>query len=433
MRGGTIPSVGDFVLLKGVVLVDLSADVVVVGGGIAGAAVAKAAAEAGMRVTVLERQTTYRDKVRGEFVAPWGVVEARRLGLEDVLIAAGGTWTTHLIGYDETVSPADAAASPVPLGGFVPEVPGALAVGHPQACQAIADAAAAAGAVIVRGVGEVTVTPGARPAVRYEFDDVDYELTCRLVVGADGRASSVRRQLGYALHQSEVCTMGGGILVDGLDPLPPGAFTIGTAGDLHFYVSPRAGGQVRLYLCFSVSQRGRFSGPDRMQEVLDSFRLSCLPPGEAIATATPAGPAKFYPWNDSWTDTLCAPGVVLIGDAAGWNDPVIGQGLSIALRDARAVADVLRGGEDWTPAAFDAYGTERAERMRRLRICAEIHTAMYCTFSQDGRQRRLALNQAIPHDPLAAAAIIVPFLAGPEVAPAQAFDPENIKRILSFA
>lgn len=130
---------------------DLSADVVVVGGGIAGAAVAKAAAEAGLRVTVLERQTTYRDKVRGEFVAPWGMVEARRLGLEDVLMAAGGTWTTHLIGYDETVSPADAAASPVPLGGFVPEVPGALAVGHPQACQAIADAAVAARSVIVRG------------------------------------------------------------------------------------------------------------------------------------------------------------------------------------------------------------------------------------------------------------------------------------------
>ena len=68
-------------------------------------------------------------------------------------MAAGGTWTTHLIGYDETVSPADVAASPVPLGGFSYRMRcrGALAVGHPQACQAIADAAAAAGAVIVGG------------------------------------------------------------------------------------------------------------------------------------------------------------------------------------------------------------------------------------------------------------------------------------------
>jgi hypothetical protein len=45
-----------------------------------------------------------------------------------------------------------------------------------------------------------------------------------------------------------------------------------------------------------------------VHEVLESFRLSCLPPGEAIAAAAPAGPATFYPWNDSWMDTLCAPG-----------------------------------------------------------------------------------------------------------------------------
>jgi 2-polyprenyl-6-methoxyphenol hydroxylase-like FAD-dependent oxidoreductase len=246
---------------------------------------------------------TYRDKVRGEVLSTWGVVEARRLGVENVLMAAGGTWTTHLIPYDETTSPADAAASPVSTADFKPEVPGALSVGHPQACQAIANAAAAAGAVIVRGVGEVTVTPGARPIVRYELDDVEYEVPCRLVVGADGRASGVRRQLGYSLHQSEVLTMGGGILVDGLDPLPPGGCAAGTEGDLHFFVFPRSGGQVRLYLNFSVSQRGRFSGGGRVREVLDSFRLSCLPAGESIAAAVPAGPATFYPWNDSWTDT----------------------------------------------------------------------------------------------------------------------------------
>jgi 2-polyprenyl-6-methoxyphenol hydroxylase-like FAD-dependent oxidoreductase len=125
--------------------------------------------------------------------------------------------------------------------------------------------------------------------------------------------------------------------------------------------------------------------------------------------------------------------VVLIGDAAGWNDPIIGQGLAIALRDARTVAEVLRDEEDWTPVAFDAYKTERAERMRRLRICAELNTAMSCTFSEEGRQRRRAINQAIPDDPLVAGATVLPVFAGPDDVPAEAFEPENIERILAMA
>jgi 2-polyprenyl-6-methoxyphenol hydroxylase-like FAD-dependent oxidoreductase len=209
--------------------------------------------------------------------------------------------------------------------------------------------------------------------------------------------------------------------------------SVGTEGDLHYFVFPRAGGEVRLYLNFAISQRGRFSGPDRVREVLDSFRLSCLPIGESIAAAAPAGLAKFYPWNDSWTDTPGAPGVVLIGDAAGWNDPIIGQGLAISLRDARTVADVLRAGDGWTPVAFDAYRTERAERMRRLRICAELTTAMTCTFSEAGRQRRRAINQSLPDDPLVVAAIFLPLFVAHEDTPAEAFEPENIKRILSMA
>ena len=147
----------------------------------------------------------------------------------------------------------------------------------------------------------------------------------------------------------------------------------------------------------------------------------------------PAGPATFYPWNDSWTDTPSAPGVVLIGDAAGWNDPIIGQGLGIALRDARMVADVLGAGDDWSPVAFEAYEMERAERMRRLRICAELNTALSCTFSEEGRQRRRAWTQAFPNDPLVAAATVLPVFTGPDDAPAEAFEPENIKRILSLA
>lgn len=54
-------------------------DVIVVGGGIAGNALATVLARAGKAVLVLERSSAYQDRVRGEYVQPWGVAEARRL------------------------------------------------------------------------------------------------------------------------------------------------------------------------------------------------------------------------------------------------------------------------------------------------------------------------------------------------------------------
>ena len=66
-------------------------DVVVVGGGIAGASIATVLARGGAEVLLLERQHGYRDRVRGEYMAPWGVLEARALGLEDVIRSTHAT------------------------------------------------------------------------------------------------------------------------------------------------------------------------------------------------------------------------------------------------------------------------------------------------------------------------------------------------------
>ena len=65
------------------------ADVVVVGGGIGGASLAFALARAGLGVTVLEACEEYQDRVRGEVMHAWGVKEARDLGVEEVMLAAG--------------------------------------------------------------------------------------------------------------------------------------------------------------------------------------------------------------------------------------------------------------------------------------------------------------------------------------------------------
>ena len=81
-------------------------DAVIVGAGIAGSALAIALARSGHSVTVLEKSTVHVDRVRGEFIVPWGVAEAKALGILDVLENAGANYTVRQIPYGEDFSPA---------------------------------------------------------------------------------------------------------------------------------------------------------------------------------------------------------------------------------------------------------------------------------------------------------------------------------------
>src|SRR5688500_6532184 len=110
-------------------------DVVVVGAGIAGGAMATVLARAGVDVLLLERETAYRDRVRGETMFPWGVAELERLDLTDVLLDAGGGFARELYEYDELSEPE--TSTPIPLHAMVHDVEGALNVGHPESCRAL--------------------------------------------------------------------------------------------------------------------------------------------------------------------------------------------------------------------------------------------------------------------------------------------------------
>jgi 2-polyprenyl-6-methoxyphenol hydroxylase-like FAD-dependent oxidoreductase len=410
---------------------DVTVDVSIVGGGIAGAALATVLAREGYEVLLLERQTIYRDKVRGEFLSCWGVAEMLALDLEKPFLDAGGHYVRRFVPYDEVIEPGLAEANAVPLNRLLPGVPGCLDVGHPQACETLARAATDAGATVLRGVGDVEVVPGEPPMVRYELDDLVTTVSAGLVVGADGRTSSVRRQLKLTLHETRIRSLLGGMLVDGLEAWPADQMSLGTEGDVFYFVFPRANGRARLYLLHDVAQRGRFAGPDRHDAFLDAFRFRCLPDADIFRAARPAGPCAFYPMNDTWTDGPCAPGVVLIGDAAGWNDPIIGQGLSIALRDVRLVAEIIRAGHDRSVAAFTPYVQERRERMRRLRIAAEVQTALAATFTPEGAARRKAFNAVFRTDPVLGGPRMAAHL-GPDNVPAEAFGLDNVARILAM-
>jgi 2-polyprenyl-6-methoxyphenol hydroxylase-like FAD-dependent oxidoreductase len=403
-------------------------DVVIIGGGIAGNALATVLARAGKAVLVLERSAVHRDRVRGELFQPWGVAEARRLGLYETLIRAGGTHHSRAVPYDETMAPAEAEAAAVALDKVLPDVPGSLGVGHPAACQALSTAAATVGARVLCDITAANVEFGSAPMVRYQLNRAEHVAKCRLLVGADGRDSAVRRQARIPLHATEPRLMGAGLLIEDPGRWPKDQVAIGTEGDLVFFVLPQGAERMRLYLLYSIDQRRRFAGPTARQAFLDSFPFACLPESECIARATPAGPCAAYPMNDTWTDRPVGDGLALIGDAAGYSDPNIAQGLSIAMRDVRILSELLLASEDWSPNALTSYTEERRERMRRLRFCNAVATTLRGDFGREGRERRRRAQRLMQAEP-ALGLWRRAYLAGPESVPASAFDASVYDRL----
>jgi 2-polyprenyl-6-methoxyphenol hydroxylase-like FAD-dependent oxidoreductase len=125
-------------------------------------------------------------------------------------------------------------------------------------------------------------------------------------------------------------------------------------------------------------------------------------------------------------------GGVLIGDAAGWTDPLSGCGLSSAYRDARVVSEILLASNDWAPAAFAPYAAERGERLRRLRFITEIESTLICDFEDRGRARRRQYFNRLPSEPKLLAHLVAN-LAGPESQPAEVYTPAHRAYVLGEA
>jgi 2-polyprenyl-6-methoxyphenol hydroxylase-like FAD-dependent oxidoreductase len=297
-------------------------------------------------------------------------------------------------------------------------------------CNLLNAAATAAGATILRGVSNARVTPGNPPGVEFHHDGATHTLRPRLVVGADGRHGKTAEQIGALLQQDAPHHRFSGLLVDGVPQWRDDTQFISTEGDVNVLGFPQGNGRIRLYIGFPFEQKTRLAGPQGPQRFLDAFRLKSIPCGDAIAAGRPIGPCLVYPNNDTWIDAPYADGVVLIGDAAGRNDPITGQGLSITHRDVRIVRDILLSSSDWTPAAFVPYGVERKERMRRLRISARITAIVESEFDAAARARRArvaARRQALAPESFACATPLI----GPDVLPPEAYSDETVAALLA--
>jgi 2-polyprenyl-6-methoxyphenol hydroxylase-like FAD-dependent oxidoreductase len=310
----------------------------------------------------------------------------------------------------------------IPMNLMVSDIAGSLNLRHPDACQALLDAAASAGATVVRGVAGVEVAAGSSPSVRYAVNGTSAELRPSLVVGADGRRSVTRRELGIVLERQPETSYIAGLLLDGLGGVPDDHDVLIGEGDRFFLLFHQGGGRARAYVCSGLSGQHRFAGLDGTARFLAACAVSGYPWSEQVVAATPAGPCATYPGDDTWCAEPFVDGAVLIGDAAGHNDPIIGQGLSIAMRDARAVRDLVLDGAR-TADAFAAYGTERLARMARLRFAADVLAATHAEDADNRDARRRYVNDRMARMEAPVFPLLLGLFAGPETIGDELLDP----------
>ena len=358
-------------------------DIVTVGGGLAGAALAKAMAEQGARVLILERERDFRDRVRGEGMHPWGVAEARELGIYDDILQSCGfsvpRWRDNfgtLPKHDRDLT----RSSP----HRVPE----LCFSHPEMQEVVLTAAERAGAEAWRGARVTEVVPGNPAAVQVERNGHEEVIRTRLVVGADGRNSRTRAWGGFKVDRDPLRVYISGLLLHGVQMPEDAVFSVNDppAGEGAF-MFPIGKDRFRAYYCFHHDTgRRRLSGSGDVGE----FLAACVragTPAEWFEGAEPAGPLATFEASDHWVDHPYEGGVALIGDAAATSDPSWGTGLSLVLRGVRLLRDNLVTTDDWD-AAGHAYAEQNHEVYSDVHRLGSWMTDMFYEIGPEADARR---------------------------------------------
>ena len=339
-------------------------DIIVVGGGLAGSSLAVAMAKHGAKVLVLEQESRFRDRIRGEFLCSWGTAEVQALGLLETFRNSSGR---EIPWVDMGTGPRDLLAT------TKPQLPG-FSYSHPQLQQGLIEAAQKAGAEVRRGVCVQKIEPGEAPVVECQANGSPERITARLVVAADGRNSAARRWAGFTSQRDDHPFLIAGVLLEGASFRPDlCAFVFNPDAGTITGTIPQTGGFTRAYFAYPLAAGYRVQGKEKLSLLLAESVKSTPFLAEAYVNARDVGPLASFDTSDSWVDHPYKNGVALIGDAAATSDPCFGQGMSLLMRDVRVLRDSLIANSDWDRAghlyaeAHDSYfhPCHRACRMLR--------------------------------------------------------------------
>jgi flavin-dependent dehydrogenase len=319
-------------------------DVLVIGAGPAGSTAARALARAGVSVCLVDRATFPRQKLCGDTLNP-GALSILSPGTRTA-VEARCLRTTGMI-----VTGPGGARIDAP---YPPDVYG-VAITRRDLDTALVDAAVEAGARFEPGVrvrGPV-VAKGVVIGVRTDRG----ELRGRVVIGAEGRQATLAAALGLARFAPSPKRWAFGAYFEGLSGVT-------ARGEMHVRsgeyvgIAPLPGGIANVCVVREITRVGRrgdfpesgtrAGGPDPIARAVSSYpdlreRFAAARRVSAVATLGPMA-----------IDVRASgcPGLLLAGDAAGFIDPITGDGLRFALRGgelaaAAALTELRTGRPTW--------------------------------------------------------------------------------------
>jgi 2-polyprenyl-6-methoxyphenol hydroxylase-like FAD-dependent oxidoreductase len=311
-------------------------DLIVVGARVAGSSTALLAARAGLRVLVVDRAAFGSDTLSTHQVQLPGVARLRRWGLLDAVIASGAP-PARRVRFD---------AGPVVVEGRYPAFEGVDAVYSPRRTildALLLDAARAAGAEVRErfAVEELTAEGGRVTGIRGRSKGGPAVTErARLVVGADGKHSMVARTVGAAAyHELPVRSMGCYTYWEGL-PLQGGEVYAREARAIGAW--PTNDGLTMTHVAWPVAEFAAFRA-----DVEGGFLRTLDLAGDLGRRARAARRAERFrasPDPPNRFRRAHGPGWALVGDAGLVMDPITGQGIGDALRDAELLAGAVQAG-----------------------------------------------------------------------------------------
>jgi 2-polyprenyl-6-methoxyphenol hydroxylase-like FAD-dependent oxidoreductase len=336
-------------------------DVLIAGAGVGGAALAAALSlQPGLRVLVVDRRSGPGNINRGDSLLPAVTCHLQRWGVMPAVWAAGARAVTRM----QICHHRDGLLFEAPLSGTVAAP--YVVLPHPEIERALVETARQRG-VEVRyrcRLARLRTAAGRVTGAELVAEGGAAEpVTARVVVGADGSASTVRAQLGLGLPLS---AYDHGYYIT--EVARPADYQDAMRIELHpaggILVVPQGDERVGLGVLVRPAHEALFRAGPLADKLAEIGRRSPLLAGRI---AYPRG-AHLYALQRGHAPVYTTAGAVLIGDAIHITNPTAGQGMTMALEDAEALSrhlvPVLTQAPD--PVALDAalhaYAAERWPR-----------------------------------------------------------------------